>query len=288
MPRFILLPATGGPADPPTFAIALQVARLFGSHLAFLHVHRDPHHDIASLGAGHFGLGFRASAALADLQQQADAQEHAAEAAWRAFCGRENVPVVEAPGTPGISAEWLTEAGALAPWLAAHGRAADLIVMGRRGEGQTIALDVLEAVLMEAGRPVLIAPETAPVLLADTVAVAWKDTRDAASAVAAALPFIRAARRVIAFTVEEEASAGDHSGRRLLRSLRWNNPNVAVQTLRRDSQAPAATLLQAATDAGATLLAMGCYGHSRLREAVFGGFTRDILEHAPLPVLMAR
>ena len=92
---------------------------------------------------------------------------------------------------------------------------------------------------------------------------------------------------MIAFTVEEDPGAGDRSDRRLLRALRWSNPNTGVQTLKRRGRPPVEVLLQAATAAGSTLLAMGCYGHGRLREAVFGGFTRAVLEHAPLPVLMA-
>jgi nucleotide-binding universal stress UspA family protein len=288
MPRFILLPATGSPDDAPVFGAALEAARLFGAHLAFLHVRPDVHHHIASLAAGDMGLGTRANAAMAAMEQTADVREHAAAAAWRAFCDREGVPLVEAPSAAqGVSAEWLTEVGSQPAWLAAHGRAADLIVMGRRAEGRSVALDVLETVLMATGRPVLIASDKPPGPLADTVAIAWKDTPDAASAVWAALPFARVARRVIVFTVEEEPGTGDRSDRRVLRALRWSNPNTSVQALKRDGRPPVEVLLRAAVAAGSTLLAMGCYGHGRLREAVFGGFTRAVLERAPLPVLMA-
>jgi hypothetical protein len=176
---------------------------------------------------------------MAAMKDTANAQEHAAETAWRAFCAREGLPLVEAPSAaPGVSAEWLTEVGAQPAWLAAHGRAADLIVMGRRAEGRSVALDVLETVLMDTGRPVLIASDKSPGPLADTVAIAWKDTPDAASAVWAALPFIRAARRVIVFTVEEEPGSADRSDRRVLRALRWSNPNTSVQALKRDGRPP--------------------------------------------------
>jgi len=46
-------------------------------------------------------------------------------------------------------------------------------------------------------------------------------------------------------------------------------------------------LLEAVAKAGCNLLVMGGYGHTRLREAVFGGFTRAVLEQAPVTVLMA-
>ena len=126
---------------------------MFSGHLAFLHVRPDVHHEVASLGAGDFGLGGRMSAAMAEMEQDADAQEACGRGGVAAFCDREGVPVVEASGGPGVSAEWLTELGSQPAWLAAHGRAADLIVMGRRAEGRSVALDVLETVLMETGTP---------------------------------------------------------------------------------------------------------------------------------------
>ena len=50
---------------------------------------------------------------------------------------------------------------------------------------------------------------------------------------------------------------------------------------------PGAALLRLAADVGADLLAMGCYGHSRARELVFGGASRTVLDDMRLPVLMA-
>src|SRR6185312_439072 len=287
MPRFILLPATGSATDAPVFALALEAARLFRGHLAFLHVRPDVRREIASLEAGDISVGARIGWTMATLEAQADAREHAAEAAWRAFCERERIPLIEAPTDQGLSAEWLIEVGSPPAWLAAHGRAADMIVIGRRGEGRSVTLDVMETVLLETGRPVLIATDVRSGPLADTVAIAWKDARDAACAVSAALPFIQAARRVVVLTVEEAADTSDRSHRRLLHSLRWTNPNTAVRCLPRDGRAPVEVLLGAAVAAGSTLLVMGGYGHARLREAVFGGFTRAVLEQAPLPVLMA-
>jgi nucleotide-binding universal stress UspA family protein len=142
---------------------------------------------------------------------------------------------------------------------------------------------------MDSGRPVLIAAENGPPVLDGTVAIAWKNTREAAGAVAAALPFIRRAKRVVVFSVEEEDADGavDKSHLRLVRALRWHNANTGSQVLRRESRPPVRVLLDALTKEHCDLLVMGGYGHTRLREAVFGGFTRAVLEEAPLPVLMA-
>ena len=122
-----------------------------------------------------------------------------------------------------------------------------------------------------------------------TIAIAWKNTRESAGAVAAALPFIRRAKRVIVFSVEEaeESDAVDKSHLRLVRALRWHNPNTGSQVLRHESRPPVRVLLDALAREHCDMLVMGAYGHTRLREAVFGGFTRAVLDEAPLPVLMA-
>jgi nucleotide-binding universal stress UspA family protein len=287
MSHFILLPATGRKTDVPVFATGLHAARLLHGHLAFLHVRPDVRQEIAAFAAGDFGLGTGIDTAMADLEHETDLREHAAAQAWQAFCQVEGVTLSDTPGHDGVTAEWLNGVGNLAAWLAEHGRAADLVVVGRGRENGGVALDVMESALMETGRPVLIAPETPAGPLDGTVAIAWKDTSEAAGAVAAARPFICRARQVIVFAVEEPGEIPDPSPRRLLRSLRWQNQNTSMELLRRNGRPPVEVLLAAAARAGASLLVMGGYSHTRLREAVFGGFTRAVLENASLPVLMA-
>jgi nucleotide-binding universal stress UspA family protein len=186
-----------------------------------------------------------------------------------------------------VSVEWINETGADYAWVAECARAADMLVAGRTRAGGGRAMDVLEAALMDSGRPVLIAPTQPPASVGRVIAIAWKDTREAAAAVSAALPFIAQAERVIILTVDEGDSEEDRSSERLQRALRWHNPNVLLHRLVNEARSSSETLLRAVGHAEADLLVMGGYGHTRLREAVFGGFTRHVLEHATLPVLMA-
>jgi nucleotide-binding universal stress UspA family protein len=144
----------------------------------------------------------------------------------------------------------------------------------------------MEAALMDTGKPVLIAPRASGAPLNGVVGIAWKDTRESAGAVRAAMPFLQAASQVVVFIVPENDN-DDKSHLRLVRMLRWHNPNVTIQSLHDDEQTPVALLLDAAAKMNCGLLVMGGYGHTRLREAVFGGFTRAVLQAAPMPVLMA-
>src|SRR5271157_1427153 len=155
MPRFIVLPCTGTAADAPVFATALAVARRFSSHLAFLYVRPDVRQEIAALAASEVGAVSGIGDTMERMEKDADRREHAAERHWRELCKREQLTLRDGPPFDGISAEWIGEVGTDAAWIAEHGRTADLIVVGRGRDGGGIAMDVLEAALMESGRPVL-------------------------------------------------------------------------------------------------------------------------------------
>jgi nucleotide-binding universal stress UspA family protein len=287
MPKVILVPATGTAEDAAVFATALAAARLFGSHLVALHVRPDVRREIATMASVDMGVTAGLDTMIADLEAQSETREKAAMQAWTAFRTANNVTLADSPGTPGITGEWRAEVGNEADWLAEHGRTSDLVIAGRGREGGVVAMDVLETALMDSGKPLIVAPDNAPATLDGPVVVAWKNTRESAKAVAAALPFIRKASKVVILTVPESSdSEPDPSPVRLAAALRWHN-SVEVKTLPSGGGEPVEILMKAAREAKATLLVMGGYGHTRLREAVFGGFTRAVLENAPIPVLMA-
>lgn len=285
--KYILVPATGTDADGPVFATAVAIARLAPAHLEFLHVRLDVQDTLLAMATNDISGGAGYDQLLETLEQEVATRQQAAEQAFRDLCEAERLPASSDTATVLPSAELRMETGDEPTWLATHGRTADLLVVGRSRPGEAVAMDVLEACLMETGRPVLIAPAKAPRTLSGTVAIAWKDRPEAAKAVAAALPFIDMADRVIILSVEEGSDATEQSCERLRHALSWHNANTSVRRLKPDGRAPAETLLAAASAAEADVLVMGGYGHSRMREWIFGGFTQRVLEGASLPVLLA-
>jgi nucleotide-binding universal stress UspA family protein len=139
--------------------------------------------------------------------------------------------------------------------------------------------------LFDSGRPLLI-PGSAPVA-PDTVAIAWKSTREAARAVAAAMPFLATAKRVVILAVAEDSKAGRGDVARLVVALQRHDIAAEARHMEAGSRSAADTLLGAAREFGAGLLVMGGYGHGRLRELVFGGVTERVIGGAAIPVLMA-
>jgi nucleotide-binding universal stress UspA family protein len=286
MYKHVLVPATGYESDRAVFHTALLAAKPFGAHIEFLHARLDVTEVVVAMTAGGVGGGGAVQSVVDKLEEDAKAQEQRAWAEFTAFCTETGLPTGgSAPGV-GLCADMVVETGNEAQWVAEYGRFADLVVVGRRRDGQDVAMDVLEAALMDTGKPLLIAPAVAPKALLGTVVIAWKDTPEAARAVAAAMPLIDHAERVVILTVSEGTSE-DTSGARLQRALRWHNADTSLRQLDRGGRAPVDVLLGAARDLGATLLIMGGYSHSRLREVVFGGFTQRVLSDAELPVLMA-
>jgi nucleotide-binding universal stress UspA family protein len=287
MYRYILVPATGAETDGPVFSMALTVARLMPAHLAFLHVRPDVQATLTAMASSDTGGGFGYPEMLETLEQEAASRQKKAELAFRDFCEAERLFVSADPAARLPSADWRIETGDEPHWLAEHGRAADLIVMGRPRDGEAVAMDMLEAALMESGRPVLIAPAVARRELSGVVAIAWKDRPEAARAIAAAQPFLQLANKVLILSVSEDTSSNQSSCERLRRALSWQNSATSVQCLKPEGRPPVETLLAAAHSANADVLVMGGYGHSRTREIIFGGFTRRILSGADLPVLLA-
>jgi len=285
--RFILVPATGTATDATVFQAALGVARLQGGHLAFLHVGIDVQKVTMPIASAEFGGGSGIAEIIDLLERETAARHDRANAAVQSFCSQAAIPMSTTPLDVALSAEWRTETGDQAHWMAVHGRVADLLVLGRPLVGGTIPLDVVDAVLMETGRPVLIVPTNPPGPIGQTIAIAWKDTAETASAVAAAMPLLAKAQRVVILAIAEDARTDPAACERLRQALVWHNRSTTVQCVPTSGDEPADTLLRLADDFGADLLVMGGYGHSRMREVVFGGFTRRVLHAADLPVLMA-
>lgn len=290
MIKTILVTAYGSDADVATYETALAVARQFGAHLDVLHVEIDPVELAVAMTTEAPGAGALTQGSLDQLEE--DTRERTANAlqAYTSFCERNQISTTATPGKPEgkVSAEWHVERGQETRWLSVYGLTADLIIAPRGGGDDVTPRSVLETTLTEAGRPILVpsASAVAPTL-ADTVAIAWKPVPSASRAVAAAMPFITRAKNVVVLTIAEgDRADGDDGADRLVRALAWHGVTATVQRLTAGDDGAPATLLSAAGST-AGLLVMGGYGHSQLREWIFGGFTQHVLADAPLPVLLA-
>jgi nucleotide-binding universal stress UspA family protein len=177
------------------------------------------------------------------------------------------------------------------PWkFARRALYADLMILGQRDRNDPMDAelpgDFLPSLLVQSGRPALVLPYAGPVgPVGRNVLVAWKETREAARAVTAALPWLRKASRVHAVAYGEDAEVSLQSLNDYLRLQ--GVPNATLHPGGDKEEDAGNKLLSFAADLGSDLLVMGCYGHSRAREWVMGGATLSILQGMTLPVLMS-
>jgi len=176
--------------------------------------------------------------------------------------------------------------------VAQRARFADLVVLARPyGQGQGAEAEaVIEAALFEGRAPVLVLPETGLVHAAPKrIVVAWNQGREALAAVRAALPMLKQADQVTITVVDPPVHGPERSdpGGMLCQMLVRHGVRAEVSVLARTLPRVSDVLLRHVRDMNADLLVMGAYGHSRFREAILGGATRNMLEHATVPVLMA-
>ena len=287
MIKTILVPAIGSDLDIAVFQSALTVARAFAAHLEILHVQVDAMAMAATIVSGtEVGAGTTVIGLVDQIKEDAGRREAKARQTFQEFCARERLPLADAPIAQGApSAQWLQEIGDQGYWVAELGRSADLIIIGRRTDDPGALLDTIETALFSSGRPVLISSAAALAALPETIVIAWKSTPEAARAIGAAMPLLSTAKQILIVTVAEDQGPSDEEGARLLTSLRWHGFNVSMRRLPPGPQGAASTLLAAAAEQSA-LVVMGAYGNSRMRQWVFGGFTRHVLRGAEVPVLM--
>ncbi|MEO8059635.1 MAG: universal stress protein [Burkholderiales bacterium] len=183
--------------------------------------------------------------------------------------------------------------GGNAPYAALLQRAltTDLLVLGQADANDSLtgALPprLVPSLITDSGRPTLVLPFIGNFgATAADVLVAWKPTREAARAVAAALPWLRQAARVhVASRPEGDKGEGDR-GAALAHWLRLHGVTAPIVPHGLGNAEVGEALLSLAADTSAGLLVMGCYGHGRSREWVLGGASRVVLESMTLPVLM--
>ena len=172
----------------------------------------------------------------------------------------------------------------------AMARRFDLSVIAQADSNKLAPEEVIvEGALFSSGRPVIVVPYIQKSgLKLDRVIVAWDASRNAARAVADALPLLAKANTIDVVIVASERPKSDEiAGADIGQHLARHGLNVEVKRIVATDTSVADTLLSHAADNGADLMLMGGYGHSRLRQFILGGVTRGILSSMTIPVLMS-
>ena len=194
--RKILLPLTGTAAGESALTTALMAARIWNAHVTAMHVRVDSR-DVAPL-AGEGLSGAMIEEMMSATEKESGDRANAVRHMFERFVTAQNVQVAEArPNAGAATASFASVTGREEDLVAQQARLADLTVVPHPEAGADVSSsDALHAVLFDSGRPVLIAPHTAPVTLGTRVCLGWNGTAESAAAVLAALPWLEQAEAV--------------------------------------------------------------------------------------------
>ena len=177
--------------------------------------------------------------------------------------------------------------GAALDVASAEARYYDLSVLPWSSE-TVLAQDMSEAIVFGSGRPCILVPPMARFSSLDHIAIAWDESRVAARALGDALSLLPDGGRVSVLTVnDEKLLSGSKIAGSLASSLEKRGFKAKPYTISLGGKTIAEALQDKAMKEGAQLLAMGGFGHSRVRDFVLGGATKGVLTQLRLPTLLS-
>ena len=259
----LLIHLQAGESNTPLLTVAAQFADRFKAHVIGIAACQP----MLMVGAD----GMMCGDVFAEDQRRISTALAAAEAEFRdTLNGR------------GTWLEWRSEVTIAAPadYLAVQARGADLVLTG------SVPADTFDlshaansgSLVMEAGRPVFIVPLNAQPMRFEGALIAWQDTRECRRATAEAVPLLKQTGRV---TILEVAAVDDLDAAqsRVKDVAAWLERHgvLADARVERSTGSDVNQIHAAADDVDADVIVAGAYGHSRLREWVVGGVTRDLL-----------
>ncbi|WP_347311309.1 universal stress protein [Defluviimonas sp. SAOS-178_SWC] len=248
----------------------------------------DAHLDVLCIGVDRTQTGYYYAGATAILTQeaynQAKEEAAAAEAAVRERLKPEDIRW-------GVDTA-VAQIGALGGPVAMLARFSDLVVLSKPygKSGNQAAEAILEAALFEGRAPVLVLPDGYEAAdFGKRVVLAWNQSDEALIATRAAMPLLKAATAVDITIIDPPSHGPERSdpGGMLSQLLARHGVHAEVSVLAKTLPKTSEVLSRHGRDINADLIVMGAYGHSRFREAILGGATRNMLEMAEVPVFMA-
>ncbi len=176
--------------------------------------------------------------------------------------------------------------------IAARARFSDLVVLSHP-YGEDVGPEhepVTEAALFEGKAPLMVVPSKgASTVDPQKIVIGWNESSEAMTAVRSALPILKRAAFVNITVIDPPVHSPNRSdpGGMLSQFLARHGVTAEITVLSKTMPRISDILIRHVIDTQADMIVMGAYGHSRLREAIFGGATRDMLEEANSPLFLA-
>lgn len=187
---------------------------------------------------------------------------------------------------------WQQHEGNVAQVICEESRYNDLLLLGSPAPGaaQDSFHGNVHSILLDAGTACLVMPGDIPAMaqLPQRILLGWNNSRESSRALRAAMPFLIKAKEVFVLSVNErqdDAEVFAAINGKAVAYLQSHGVTARPVVLPRQGEGIAAVVQQQLEEFSPDMLVLGAYGHTRLREAVMGGVTRNVLKHVAIPML---
>jgi len=250
------------------FQVALDLGRALDGHISCVDVTPFP----AEIGVGFPDGGVLMATVLADEQQTARQNRAKLEERLR---------------HEDVAWDWITASGDYSSCLRGAAALADVLVVNCRIEGfeANSAHRTVSDLIVRSGKPIMAVPAHCERIELNSALVAWDGSVQSAAALRAAVPLLRIADRVTLFQANDGSIISPAS--EAASYLSRHGVHALVREVPSENTGAAGAILKEAVDGDYGYIVMGGFGHLRLMQSLFGGVTRTMLAHSPLPLLLA-
>ena len=265
---------------------ALVVANRFGARIKGIHVTPSVE-DLLPYGADYISAKLKKSI-IGETQKRNKEEARIIKQRFQAFCKQHNVSHGKSRGEAKVSAIWHEESGDTVEVLVRHGRLCDVIATFRPGREKDRLLmspagEKLEALMMRAGRPILMVPPNWSAHTVKNAAIAWNESMEASRALAMTMPWLKQMGQVtIVVARKRKRSLPD-----LRDYLALHGVESKVKFLPANMNSAGEAILKCCKEEGVEFLVVGGFSHARSRQLVFGGVTKYLLVNSSVITVMA-
>ena len=291
--RKILVPLSGrydpqesNSLDRPALIAGLSAGQRLAAHVEVLCVTAPASRPEIPLAA--WVPGHTVDQLITNIEEESEERHKRARASFEAAIGMlENRPDPGSADTVGFSVEFVDCAGEVREVVGARGRLADMIVVANSPERWRLQYrPILDAVLCDTGRPLLVSPPNPHANIGHRIAVAWNGSIEASRAVAAMADFAPQGAKVAIMSIDENGVSAP-TAEDAAAYLRRHGIESEIVEMNGDSRSSGDLILDRALEEKCDLLVMGACIHSRAHRMVYGSMTATVLARPEIPVLMA-
>jgi nucleotide-binding universal stress UspA family protein len=278
----ILVPLAEGLPGEPVLNAALSLDKQVNSHIRAVYIRPD-----SAVAAAYVpDVILAAGGTLETIEREANKAAAAEKDRFDKWREKHDMPAPASEPHDGPFATWSESAGEIETVVSRYARVSDLTVVHRPSSKNIPSQRCFDAAVFGSGCPTLVVSDWLPPNMTEHIMIAWNGSLEASRAVSGALPLLHRAGRISIFAAPldetENADVTDLSESLAFRGIR--PPEVVFS---KSGHSAGADLVAAAIQQRATLIVMGAYTHSRLRQTFLGGVTKHLLAHSPVPLLVS-